>query len=518
MNRIAVVSAPAAGEILSTPAGFDMDHDGNREFALRTGIVMPGEIELLEVHECSADNTFVLAHVLDLEEHPSGNDLYTLADAGDADGDGLTDLVVLARHDMGANPSVFGTQVYESLSIASYPNALVWEALHAFESWSRGGFISDTDADGKRELVVTEPEPGAALVVYESDGDNSYSESWSMQPLPQSGTRQSWAVFDDLDGDGRDEIVIGGIADPNIIAFESTGDNSYAFSWSWDFGSQNVVFLVDGGDLDGDGKEEFLAGGMKPNSQSHFYVFEAIGDNDVEIVFTFILPNSVDFYTSANVADVDGDGRREIVFATGSVVKILENAGDNAWHEIWTGAGGSIQAIGAGDHDQDGKDEIIFRTGPVDNGTTSIWEIDPAYQADMDGDDRVDAIDNCPIDFNPDQQDADLDAVGDACDNCLHGPNPDQGPAPLGQTIVATDPATFSWPSAADVVHVRGGLAGVSAYVFDELGTLPRATSLSDNDSPPAGSGFWYLLRPDCPLGSWQSEIGAEPGRDAALP
>ena len=30
--------------------------------------------------------------------------------------------------------------------------------------------------------------------------------------------------------------------------------------------------------------------------------------------------------------------------------------------------------------------------------------------------------------------------------------------------------------------------------------------------------GRFYLLRPDCPVGSWQTIVGAEPDRDAALP
>ncbi len=43
---------------------------------------------------------------------------------------------------------------------------------------------------------------------------------------------------------------------------------------------------------------------------------------------------------------------------------------------------------------------------------------------DMDG--FPDNFDNCPENFNPNQEDADMDGVGDICDNCVNVANPDQ--------------------------------------------------------------------------------------------
>jgi Zn-dependent metalloprotease len=47
-------------------------------------------------------------------------------------------------------------------------------------------------------------------------------------------------------------------------------------------------------------------------------------------------------------------------------------------------------------------------------------------QTDTDGDGIIDAIDNCPLVYNPDQADSDGDGIGDVCDNCPGVHNPDQ--------------------------------------------------------------------------------------------
>jgi hypothetical protein len=48
------------------------------------------------------------------------------------------------------------------------------------------------------------------------------------------------------------------------------------------------------------------------------------------------------------------------------------------------------------------------------------------YVPDSDGDCILDDADNCPLIFNPLQEDTDGDSVGDACDNCPNTPNPCQ--------------------------------------------------------------------------------------------
>ena len=45
---------------------------------------------------------------------------------------------------------------------------------------------------------------------------------------------------------------------------------------------------------------------------------------------------------------------------------------------------------------------------------------------DLDGDGICEAVDNCPDDYNPGQEDPDGDGLGSACDNCPNNYNPDQ--------------------------------------------------------------------------------------------
>ncbi len=97
-------------------------------------------------------------------------------------------------------------------------------------------------------------------------------------------------------------------------------------------------------------------------------------------------------------------------------------------------------------------------------------------------------------------------------------PNSDQGPAIFGQDVVAEDSQTFSWPVAAEVVFVKGNLANVSTYTVDLVDSIVLTDNLTDSSEPASGAGFYYLVRPDCVVGSWQTTLGAEPERDLALP
>ena len=112
--------------------------------------------------------------------------------------------------------------------------------------------------------------------------------------------------------------------------------------------------------------------------------------------------------------------------------------------------------------------------------------------------------------------DSDADTVVNGLDNCAYVANGTQDPAVFEPTVVATDETGFTWTGPADLRFVKGPLNGVDVYATVDSGTLSDAASYADTDTPPSGVGWYYLFAPDCSARSYQTALGAQPGRDLA--
>lgn len=112
--------------------------------------------------------------------------------------------------------------------------------------------------------------------------------------------------------------------------------------------------------------------------------------------------------------------------------------------------------------------------------------------------------------------DSDADSVVNASDNCPFIANPTQQPIVFGATVLAANATTFTWTTPFDVRFVRGPLSSVRTYGINLSGKLVEATGYVDTTLPAAGAGFYYLFAPDCAGRSYQTVLGAEPGRDLA--
>ena len=214
MRQVATITS--SGGIVTNPVGLDLDHDNLREFIL---LELLGDSQT-EFYESVGDDAFELVHALDAK---------AVVEAGDLDEDGLADLLV---QDLDGFDSYY--RLYESTSSDTYPTEIVWEVLIGAPGVVPG--FADVDGDGMREFVqagIPERLAQFHLRIFEHDGDNSFGLTFD-QALTGVSVLQAPDIADDLDGDGRMEILLGaGTANGfEILAFESSGNDVYEQTWS----------------------------------------------------------------------------------------------------------------------------------------------------------------------------------------------------------------------------------------------------------------------------------------------
>jgi outer membrane protein assembly factor BamB len=186
------------------------------------------------------------------------------------------------------------------------------EAAWTFDvetDWVTGLSTADLQGDGTWEVFVTAAGilPTRYLYVLDADGQLLWS---------QSVQDELWGVhLLDLDGDGRREVLL---AAQRPVALDGDGSEMAG----WPVGALRTPF-VHVTDLDGDGADEVAA----------------IGETDVTTIeaggTSRAWPHSLDGpIIASQTADLDGDGRSEIIIATEGTVSLF-----HAWRNgelVWS--------------------------------------------------------------------------------------------------------------------------------------------------------------------------------------
>jgi len=226
----------------------------------------------------------------------------------------------------------------------------------------------DLDEDGKNEILH-----GTAsnyrLRIFEYNGsDNDYIKVVDEFMGPSGEVRDIY-ISDDLDNDGVKEIITTWGQAINTFEFNGT-DNGYARTW-W---SPNIGWVHDicvGDDLDNDGKKEIIA------ASGQIHVYENTANNTYLEVWSSPLTDALAVCVGQ---DLDRDGKKEIITGgvNNDIVSIYEfNGTDNGYSLVWnstdiTTIDGDINSITIGnDLDEDGEFEIIAGSS---NGTLYIFE------------------------------------------------------------------------------------------------------------------------------------------------
>jgi hypothetical protein len=168
--------------------------------------------------------------------------------------------------------------------------------------------IGDFDKDGHKEFVTATNE-GEVCFLENSTGEGDYRLSFV-----DTTRYMNVGVYtegNDLDGDGRSECLVGSnntFGLTNIAVYETLGDNSYEVTcWIEVFPVASLTWeLLWTGDIDGDGKDEIVL-----SSGSTLVVFRAFGIADYRAVWYRNFSSEI----SHRLFDIDNDGTQEILLS-----------------------------------------------------------------------------------------------------------------------------------------------------------------------------------------------------------
>lgn len=238
---------------------------------------------------------------------------------GDLDGDGKPDLVVT---NWGSNTVSVFRNISSSGSITSgsfAPKVDFPTGNAPFKVC-----IGDLDIDGKPDLVVTNYSDGTFSVLRNTSVPGSISTSSFETKFDfSSGVNPYFASIGDLDGDGKPDLAVANFNSSTVSVFRNSsipgafGLSSFAPKVDF-FTSIGTICPVIG-DIDGDSKPDMVVLNNHTNTVSVFRNISmpgSLNSGSFEPRVDFTSGNSP---YSVAIADIEGDGKPDLVVAGGAV-------------------------------------------------------------------------------------------------------------------------------------------------------------------------------------------------------
>lgn len=165
--------------------------------------------------------------------------------------------------------------------------------------------FGDIDGDGQGEVVVTSSGLTSGGYIYAYHKNGSVVTGF---PINHGYTTRT-PVLADLNNDGKMEIIVSLRTYPTGSIYVYKGDGTVMTGWPKPIGSVPSSSSAVG-DINGDGQPEVIA-----EAYYGIYAWKANGDSLAG--FPYMLPNNNTLsYSSPVLADLNNDGKKEIIFGT----------------------------------------------------------------------------------------------------------------------------------------------------------------------------------------------------------
>ncbi len=335
----------------------------------------------------------------------------TVANAGDVNGDGFSDVIIGDYHYNGDQPDEGAAWVYCG-SADGLESAPVWMGEGNQQTCYYGLALStagDVDSDGYGDILVGAPrhdaagsDLGRAYFYRGSPAGLTLAAEWTVSGAGFNRFGDNVSLAGDVNGDGFADALVASLNSVHLFLGSATG-LSTTEAWSR-VGSTPTAYLGDGlataGDVNGDGLADFLVAEPSPMDTTvialvHLYYGSRLAIS-AEADWTFASDQLGDRLGDlvATAGDVNGDGFSDFLAAAPSFdgdyeregrVFLFLGAGEGprataGWvvESNQDGARFGASIASAGDVNGDGREEILvgapdYDHGQIDEGLTFLF-------------------------------------------------------------------------------------------------------------------------------------------------
>ena len=289
--------------------------------------------------------------------YASGGNAPVSAAVADVNGDGKPDLVV-------ANGNSKNVGVLLGNGDGTF------RAVVTYDSGGRGAesvVIADINSDGKPDLIVasgcasTGSSCRGSVGVLLGNGNGTFKAAMSYD----SGGVLSWSVaVADVNGDGKLDVIVTNNSDNTVGVLLGNGDGTFKPAVSYPSGSNSFTGSVAVADVNGDGKPDLVVADeclTYPDcASSTVGILLGNGNGTFQSAVTYSAGGS--YATTVEVADVNGDGRPDLVVGSGfsDAVSVLLGNGDGTFKAaIVYDLAQTVGSIAVRDVNGDGKPDLL---------------------------------------------------------------------------------------------------------------------------------------------------------------
>ncbi len=299
----------------------------------------------------------------------------------DVNGDGIPDLVVANEYGVNGSSHPSNTAVLIGNGDGTFQAPVTYATGNGTNGQSAQVQVADVNGDGMPDIIVQNRQPttinGAttglvSVLINAGHGTFLPQQTYATVFLPEG----RFAVAD-LNGDGHPDIVEDNV-NYGLSVLLGNGDGTFQAQVTYTVppapGASPHGVTV--GDVNGDGIPDLV---VAPSSKPYIGVFLGNGNGTFQAMQTFSTAIAGLFTTSnfapydVTVADVNGDGKADLVAVSGSSAVVLLGNGNGTFQPPQTfAAGPSTSFVAVADLNGDGSPDLAIVNGATAGGVSVL--------------------------------------------------------------------------------------------------------------------------------------------------